>query len=141
MSTPEVTDLVVAGSGAAGFAAAITARRAGLDRVTVEVVDRLWQAAPDAPVRWGPEAWARLQTALELYELRRLAAGELEANASRLADNESLARRSYEVGQIGLAELLLVRRETLDARRERLDSLLELARARADIESLQGGTQ
>ena len=33
---PEVTDLVVAGSGAAGFAAAITARRAGLDVLLLE---------------------------------------------------------------------------------------------------------
>ena len=33
---PEVTDLVVAGSGAAGFAAAITARRAGLEVLLLE---------------------------------------------------------------------------------------------------------
>ncbi len=36
MSAPEVTDLVIAGSGAAGFAAAITARRAGLDVLLLE---------------------------------------------------------------------------------------------------------
>jgi outer membrane protein, heavy metal efflux system len=80
------------------------------------------------------------QTALAVHELRRAAVAELGANAERLADNEHLAGRSYEVGQIGLAELLLVRRETADARRQWLSSLLELAQARAEVESM-GGTR
>jgi hypothetical protein len=37
-----------------------------------------------------------------------------------------------------LAELLVVRRETADARRQWLDSLLDLAQARADVDSLGG---
>jgi cobalt-zinc-cadmium efflux system outer membrane protein len=78
---------------------------------------------------------------LGLYELRQAAVGELEANASTLADSETLARRSYEVGQIGLAELLLVRREAAEARRQWLDSLLELAQVRAELDALAGGSR
>jgi cobalt-zinc-cadmium efflux system outer membrane protein len=78
---------------------------------------------------------------LAVHELRAAAARELSANADILADNESLARRSYEAGQIGLSEMLVVRRETLDARRELLDSLLEVAEARAELDSLAGGTR
>ena len=83
----------------------------------------------------------QLQSALALHGLRLAAATELTSNADRLADNEALARRSYEVGQIGLAELLLLRRETIDARREWLDSLLELAQASAELDSLAGGSR
>jgi cobalt-zinc-cadmium efflux system outer membrane protein len=83
----------------------------------------------------------QLHSALVLHGLRLAAATELTSNADRLADNEALARRSYEVGQIGLAELLLLRREGMDARREWLDSLLELARASAELDSLAGGSR
>jgi cobalt-zinc-cadmium efflux system outer membrane protein len=76
--------------------------------------------------------------ALALHELRLAAVRELAANAQTLADSEALARRSYEVGQIGLGELLLLRRETADARREWLDSLLGLAEVRAELDSLSG---
>ena len=44
----------------------------------------------------------QVQAALAVHELRRGGCDELAANADRLADNEALARRSYEVGQIGL---------------------------------------
>ena len=80
----------------------------------------------------------QLETALAVHDLRAAAVRELADNADRLTENEALARRSYEVGQIGLAELLLVRRETADARRQWLDSQLELAQSRADLESLGG---
>jgi cobalt-zinc-cadmium efflux system outer membrane protein len=80
----------------------------------------------------------RFDTALAVHDLRADAVRELARNADRLADNEALARRGYEVGQIGLAELLVVRRETADARRQWLDSLLDLAQARADVDSLGG---
>lgn len=81
----------------------------------------------------------RIQSAAAFHELRRAAATELAANAERLADSEALTRRSYEVGQIGLAELLLLRRESAEARREWVDGLLELAQARAELDSLAGG--
>ncbi|MFP2964432.1 TolC family protein, partial [Myxococcus sp. 1LA] len=58
----------------------------------------------------------------------------LEADAlPLLADNESLARRSYEAGEMGLAEFLLVRRDTLEARAAYLDSLLQAALARVQL--------
>lgn len=81
----------------------------------------------------------QVQGLLAQHELRAAAVRELGANAERLADSEALARRSYEVGQIGLAELVVVRRETLDARQDLLDSLMELAQTRAELESLAGG--
>lgn len=40
-------------------------------------------------------------------------------------ENEMLAPESYEVGQIGRGDLLLVRRETLDARRAFIGQLIE----------------
>ena len=83
----------------------------------------------------------QLQAALALHDLRLAAATALTGNAGRLADNEALARRSYEVGQIGLAELLLLRRESVEARREWLDSLLEVAQARAELDSFAGGAR
>jgi cobalt-zinc-cadmium efflux system outer membrane protein len=123
---------------------------AGL-RVTLPVFDRGQQVramgrARVERLRGEIEARKRLlgtqlQSALALHELRRAAAAELTANSERLADNEALARRSYEVGQIGLAELLLLRRENIDAHREWLDSLLELAEARAALDSLAGGSR
>jgi cobalt-zinc-cadmium efflux system outer membrane protein len=83
----------------------------------------------------------QVQGALALHELRLAAVAELAANAATLADSEALARRSYEVGQIGLGELLLVRRETAEARRLWLDSLLELAQARAELDAMSGGAR
>lgn len=83
----------------------------------------------------------QVQGALELHELRLAAVRELAANADTLAESEALARRSYDVGQIGLGELLLLRRETADARRQWLDSLLDLAQTRAELDSLSGGSR
>ncbi|WNZ63249.1 TolC family protein [Myxococcus sp. MxC21-1] len=58
----------------------------------------------------------------------------LEADALPLLnDNERLARRSYEAGEMGLAEFLLVRRDTLEARAAYLDSLLQAALARIQL--------
>ena len=123
---------------------------AGLS-ITLPVFDRgqqLRAAAHARAERLRLEAEARkrllqnqLQAALAVHELRLAAARELTANAGTLSENEALARRSYEVGQIGLAELLLLRRETAEARREWLDSLLELAQARAELDSLAGGSR
>jgi len=71
---------------------------------------------------------------------RRLAAvGALEADAiPGLDENERLTTRSFEVGQIGLADVLLIRREILETRFQYLDALLEAALARVDLDASAG---
>lgn len=64
------------------------------------------------------------QEAMELLEREAL---------PLLSDNESLSRKSYEAGEMGLAEFLLVRRDTLEARAAYLDSLLQAALARVQL--------
>jgi len=79
-----------------------------------------------------------IKTALEAYQLRLQAADELQATLGTLDDNEDLVRRSYQAGQIGLAELLLVRKEVLETRLVALDRLLDAAQARSELESRAG---
>jgi cobalt-zinc-cadmium efflux system outer membrane protein len=69
--------------------------------------------------------------------IRRLAAIRvLESDAiPGLDENEQLTARSFEVGQLGLPELLLIRREILDTRFQYLDALLEAALARVDLDA------
>jgi len=62
----------------------------------------------------------------------------LQATITALDDNEALARRSYEVGQIGLGEFLLIRRETLEARTAFVQRQLEAAQARIELEARAG---
>jgi cobalt-zinc-cadmium efflux system outer membrane protein len=52
-----------------------------------------------------------------------------------LDENERLTTRSFEVGQLGLLDLLLIRREILDTRFQYLDALLEAALARIDLDA------
>jgi len=80
-----------------------------------------------------------VQTAFVVHAERAKAAEELEASALPLLDeNESLARRSYEAGEMALAEFLLVRRETLETRRAYLERLLEAAVAAVELEASAG---
>ena len=55
-----------------------------------------------------------------------------------LDDSESLARRSYEAGQISLAEWLLLRRELLDTRLSHVDLLFSVALAGTELDSAAG---
>ena len=58
-----------------------------------------------------------VRTAYDVYNLQVAAVEELEREAlPSLEENEALARRSFEEGEIGLAELLLIRRDALDLR-------------------------
>lgn len=81
---------------------------------------------------------AELQSAYDAYGARRAAAESLAAVRETLDENLDLARRSYESGQIGLGELLVVRRETLEARGEALDLLFNAAIARVQLEAAIG---
>lgn len=53
-------------------------------------------------------------------------------------ENERLALESYEVGQIGLGDLLLVRREALEARRALIDQLIETRLAEVELRAQAG---
>ncbi len=64
-----------------------------------------------------------------VYQERLSAARTLEQALPLFEQNEDLARRSYEAGQLSLADWLVVRREALDSRLEYLDRLLAAAEA------------
>lgn len=77
-----------------------------------------------------------VRAAYEVYGRRMAAVRVLEAEAAAsLDENEQLTTRSFEVGQIGLPDLLLIRREILDTRVQYLDALLEAALARVDLDA------
>ena len=80
-----------------------------------------------------------VRSAHEAYSRRLAAIDVLEADAiAGLDENESLTARSFEVGQLALAELLLIRREILETRSQYLDALLEAALARVDLDASAG---
>ncbi len=58
--------------------------------------------------------------------------------APTLADNEALSRKSQRAGQIGLLELIVVSRQTLDARRDLVDALLEFQNTRFALAQAAG---
>jgi cobalt-zinc-cadmium efflux system outer membrane protein len=73
------------------------------------------------------------------YTRRRAAAEELRANAlPLLADTVHLTERSYEAGEIDLAEVLTVRREALEARSRYLDRVRDAAEAAVDLQARAG---
>ena len=77
-----------------------------------------------------------VRAAFDAYTRRLAAVNVLEAEAiPGLDENEQLSTRSFEVGQLGLPELLLIRREILDTRSQYLDALLEAALARIDLDA------
>jgi cobalt-zinc-cadmium efflux system outer membrane protein len=80
-----------------------------------------------------------VRTALAAYQTRVAAVELLEREAlPGLDESVTLATRSFEVGQIGLAELLLIRREIIDTRFQYLDALLEAALARIELDARAG---
>lgn len=82
---------------------------------------------------------AELRGALAAYEALRAGAAEYERTVLPLIDeSERLALESYEVGQTGLADLLLIRREALDARRAYIDQLIETRLAEVELRARAG---
>jgi cobalt-zinc-cadmium efflux system outer membrane protein len=80
-----------------------------------------------------------VRSTFEAYSRRVAAISMLEIDAiPGLDENESLTTRSFDVGQLGLLELMLVRREILDTRSQHLDALLEAALARIDLDASAG---
>ncbi|HEX5108219.1 MAG TPA: TolC family protein [Vicinamibacterales bacterium] len=77
-----------------------------------------------------------VQAAFDAYSRRLAAVRVLEMDAiPGLDENERLATRSFDVGQLGLPELLLIRREILETRFQYVDALLEAALAQADLDA------
>jgi outer membrane protein, heavy metal efflux system len=77
-----------------------------------------------------------VRAAFDAYTRRLTAVRVLESDAlPGLDENEQLTTRSFDVGQLGLPELLLIRREILDTRFQYLTALLEAALARVDLDA------
>jgi cobalt-zinc-cadmium efflux system outer membrane protein len=55
-----------------------------------------------------------------------------------LEETVSLTTRGFEAGQLGVTDLLLIRREILEARFQYLDALLEAALARIELDASAG---
>jgi cobalt-zinc-cadmium efflux system outer membrane protein len=111
------------------------ARGQELLAVSSAVLTRLRTELEAAKVRIRLE----VETALKAYRQRLEAVRILTDQAlPGLAENERLTARSFEVGQLGLAELLLIRREILETRFQYLDSLLEAALARVELDASAG---
>jgi len=77
---------------------------------------------------------SEIRAAAASHAALRNAVAEYERTVLPLVDeNEQLAMESYEAGQTGLGDLLLVRREGLDARRAFLDLLVETRLAEVEL--------
>ena len=79
-----------------------------------------------------------VRAAFEAFERRVAAVRVLETDAlSGMDENDRLTTRSFESGQVGLPDLLVIRREILETRLLYLDTLLEasLAKVELDIQS------
>ncbi len=80
-----------------------------------------------------------LRTASQVYRARFEAAEAMTKGAlDSVLDSETLAARSYEAGEMGLLEMLLLRRETVDARMATIERLLDAAVAAVDLELAAG---
>jgi outer membrane protein, heavy metal efflux system len=96
--------------------------------------------AREAAVRQAAEAEVR--GAFAAYQRRLQAAAEMERAAlPAVEDNEALAQRSFEAGEINLGELLLIRREILETRLSHLDLLLAAHLAAVELETKAGAIQ
>ena len=78
----------------------------------------------DQDVRLAAERLAAAMEAAHAFE------GEVVVGAE---ENLTLSTRAYEAGKIGLAELLLMRRSAMEARREHIEALTDLAEAEAEL--------
>jgi cobalt-zinc-cadmium efflux system outer membrane protein len=87
-------------------------------------------------------AEAEVRGAFAVYQRRLQAVSELEdAALPAVEDNEALAQKSFEAGEINLGELLLIRREILETRLSHLDLLLSARLAAVELETKAGAIQ
>ncbi len=83
-------------------------------------------------VRARLRALTNLRQALEVIERDALPAA---------IDNEGLARRSYETGQISVVDWIVLRREAMQVRLEQLERLRQIAVATVELEAVAGVIQ
>lgn len=84
-------------------------------------------------------ARSEVKTAFAIQEFREETVEELEKTAlPSLEENDELAKRSYEEGELGLAELIFLRRENLETRLLYANSLLEAALSSLNLEFKAG---
>ena len=93
--------------------------------------NRLGRALRDARAEVSA-LWSKLQSLRTRVD--RLAGSVLPS----LDENQRLSAKAYEAGEIGLVELLLVNRQTLDARRELLEAEAELRLVQAELARAAG---
>ena len=85
------------------------------------------------------EAVAELETAYAVSEQQdALVAAFVRDALPSVMDNETLARRSYDAGEINLMDLLLIRREALETRTAMIDRRLDAAHSRLMVDFLAG---
>jgi len=81
----------------------------------------------------------RAQSARAAFTLRVSATEPLERDVlPGLEENERLAQRSFEVGELSLTDVLLIRREFVDTRLQYLEALAEAAAASIDWQMAAG---
>ena len=84
-------------------------------------------------------ALVELRTAYAVYEQRSSLFTALQtATAAVLPDNEALARRSYEAGEMSLRDLLLIRRDIVETRQAVIERRLDAAVSRLQIDHAAG---
>jgi cobalt-zinc-cadmium efflux system outer membrane protein len=84
-------------------------------------------------------AISEVESAYAAYATRQAAVAAFEHEAlSGLDESERLAQRSFDVGQVSLPELLLIRRELVETRLEYLDRLLDASEAAVTQETIAG---
>ena len=82
---------------------------------------------------------SEVRTAFEIQKFRRETVEELERAAlPGVEENDTLARRSYEEGEINLPELIFIRREILETKLSYANSLLEAGLACLEVEFRAG---
>lgn len=79
--------------------------------------------------------WSKLQSQRE--RVQRLQRTMISASA----DNQQLAAKSRQAGQIGLLEQLIVNRQALDAERDLIDALSDYHATRIELENAAGWSQ
>ena len=91
------------------------ARRAGVAVITPAVVEASWASGQDEPVRWEPQAWARLQTAPDFVRsgirkaaerrARRMGAPAITGPLLTRFRNQAMMKAVKRIRELGFTEL------------------------------------